>query len=302
MSTNNKSKGKQQNNKENTTSQPSTNTQKKEDKKQQNKNNTTQNKNETTQINKVSKPRAPSKQSEHFLAIIYGGNLRTTDFIMVKDEDKKYGIEHYFKKLRGIIENNFDDKRILKSTVFYVQNSNDLYNKFIERCQTMPEGSDTIYCKDNTDETADEILKNIHLIHGKSVGYIQNIIKNIIDENKMEYSKTNYPPTIKSYKPRQPRQSKPVEPQKPTSEKANIDENDDELPKVSPNVKKNNSKSTSNTKQKRRPVQVDQNDDDDDDDDDEMGELNDDITNEENENEEDENGNESEEENEQLED
>lgn len=212
--------------------------------------------------NKVSKPKIPPETSERYIGIFYGGILKTTEFIMVKDECCKYGPNIYYKKIKSLYENRLnnnnkleDNTKLKKITgvIFSVLDSDYLYEKFINVCDNPQEGcaeNERIYYQDINDMD-DEILNNIHLIHSKNLSYIKDILNDICATENMKKSIKIYPEILRESKPKsKPKVIKTANPQKSSSRKTNIDE---DLPVVKANVIKNNQKIN------RKPVAIEDN-------------------------------------------
>jgi len=209
--------------------------------------------------NKILKQKILHETSERYLGIFYGGILKTTEFIIVKDECLKYGPNIYYKKIKSLYENRLnnnnkleDNTKLKKITgvIFNVKDSDYLYEKFINFCDNPQEGcaeNEKIYYQDINDMD-DEILNNIHLIHSKNLGYIKDILNNICASENMQKSIEIYPKILRDSKPKV---IKTTNPKKPSSKKTNID---DEIPIVNVNVKK-----TNNIKKNRKPVVIEEN-------------------------------------------
>lgn len=176
----------------------------------------------------VKTPKTQIEHTDHYLAIIYGGSLKNTDFIIVKDEDGQYSFGTYFDKVKIFYENIYNDKaKKLNATIYYTSNSTDLYNKFIERCDYPGiSDADKIIISD-VKNINDDILNHIHKVHARSLGHIRTVIEDeVLRVNNLPVKRQiSYLSALKPLgekKPRPKKTPKSGEPQKATGTKNNI--------------------------------------------------------------------------------
>lgn len=235
------------------------------------------------QEEKQPKPKRVVPTSTHFIGIFGGGILKNTDYIIVKD-DNKYGIDEYYRKLKNIYEFNDSIKKFY-GKVFYVMDSEDVYDKFITYCDNTEDGEekDKIRYKDISDFN-DDILNHIHLIHATSSSYIVNKIREICNNVCKPY-----PERIISVKPRQ-KKTNDVAPKQSSAQKQNVQDTDNsDNPILTANIQKSN-----NTKRNKKQAAViasdeEENNDEENNDSDEASELVDDNNDDNNEEDEDNN-------------
>ena len=223
------------------------------------KNQQTQNKNTDKNTDKITNTKTNNKQEEkqpkpkrviptstHFIGIFGGGILKNTDYIIVKD-DNMYGIDEYYRKLKNIYEFN-DSIKKFNGKVFYVLDSEDVYDKFITHCDNTEncEEKEKIRYKDVSDFN-DNILNHIHLIHATSISYIVNKIREICNNVCKPY-----PEVIRSVKPRQSKKPNDVAPKQASAQKQDVQETDNsDNPILTANIQKSN-----NPKKNRKQVVI----------------------------------------------
>jgi len=233
---------------------------------------------------------------DHFIGIIYGGTLKTGNFILITDENKKFVFLEAFNKLKYIFENKQDDNKNELKGICISNNNSDSFSKFIEYCNELNNASgrgetDKIFVKDNNNDGKDDIINYIHLVHAKNCSYLSEVIQMVLINNKILTKVQRYPTKISKVEQKAPdpfriKKSNGKKKNPPEDDGNNDGDNDDgdgdddgqQPPRL--NAKINKSKSNKPTKPRAKIIEdddeKDENDDNNGNDDDEIDEINED--------------------------
>lgn len=162
---------------------------------------------------KIQQAPTPCAGIEEYIAIFSGGNLKTSEFIVVNDKSNPNTYLNYYNKLKAFYDCKFDDTKKLKCDYVIIHNYTDnIIKAFKEFCDTKQDNlSDQIYYYDvKPEDTTDELLQNIHLIHAKNITYLRNKFKTIIETTYgiVNPAFSTHSDRTKISKPRAPRKPK----------------------------------------------------------------------------------------------
>lgn len=167
---------------------------------------------------KIQQAPTPCAGIEEYIAIFSGGNLKTSEFIIVNDKSNPNTYLNYYNKLKAFYDCKFDDTKKLKCDYVIIHNYTDnIMNAFKQFCDEKQDNlSDQIYYYDvKPEDTTDELLSNIHLVHAKNITYLRNKFKTIIETT---YGIVN--PAFSTHSDRT-KISKPRAPKKPKTNNGN---------------------------------------------------------------------------------